>query len=210
LGTYSRFARELDDEYRNYHARNSRLTADALKAVIELPFDLDDAAGPTAEELQAETGVSEEPAGPGPTAEAKTEQTQSSFFDVTKFRIFGGGGSNKNKKQEIGQGTAQPKWKELPQGVAWCFQERHLSKKLKILRSKIDDLNMMGANLVRSVDLESNIGREMQGGIAFKDFVAHRSLQKKAEDYVNGVQGTYLPCWARSSNSRHSHYHGRT
>ncbi|KAI3316640.1 hypothetical protein HD806DRAFT_527702 [Xylariaceae sp. AK1471] len=176
LNTYSRFARELDEDYQKYVVRSS-LLVDAASAKIELPLDLDDETDDlTAEELEAEKSEPDRP-------DAIVKQKPSGLFN-----LFGGRGDT-NKQEKVKSVILPVKWKELPQGIAWCFQERHLNKSLRILKDKNDTLNTLSPCLVISLDRSSTIGRQVETGRAYKDYRGHMLLQQKAKDYASGRPG---------------------
>jgi hypothetical protein len=180
LDTYSRFARELDEDYQKYFVKSSLLIADAANATIELPIDLDDAVDPTAEELEAEKSAPDR-------LDAIVKQKPSGLFN-----LFGGRADT--DKQEKAKSVILPaKWKELPQGIAWCFQERHLNRSLKTLKDKNDTLNTLSPLLVISLDRSSTVGRQVDTGRAYKDYRGHMLLQEKAKDYASGRSGN--PVW---------------
>jgi hypothetical protein len=182
LHTYSRFARELDEDYQKFYVQRSLLATDTTRAKIELPGDLDDGIDLTAEELEAEKNV---PDGLS-ASDAMVKPKRNGIF-----YIFGDNSSS-SKKQEREKAVVLPsKWKELPQGVAWCFQERHLNKSLKILKEQINELYTWSPYLVTSLDQSSTIDLKVVTGRAFKDFKGHMLLQQKAKDYVNGEKGKH-------------------
>ncbi|KAI1350385.1 hypothetical protein F5Y01DRAFT_286160 [Xylaria sp. FL0043] len=138
--------------------------------MITLPPDLDDAVDPTTEELNAEKGVLE--GTPGSDGKALPQQT--GLF----HRLFGG--SNSNKQPTV---VLKANWREIPQGIAWCFQERQLNKSLKKLRNSVKDLLDLSPALLASLDQNSAIANTVNTGRAFKDFRGHMRLQQMAKDY---------------------------
>ncbi|KAI1280219.1 hypothetical protein F5Y07DRAFT_387067 [Xylaria sp. FL0933] len=177
LSTYSRFAGQLDDEYQKYYVQTSLLAADTKKIMITLPPDLDDAVDPTTEELNAEKGVLEGTPG----SDAKTVPQQTGLF----HGFFGG--SNSNKQPTV---VLKAKWREIPEGIAWCFQERQLNKSLKKLRNRVKDLNDLSPALLVSLDQNSAIAHTVNTGRAFKDFRGHMRLQQMAKDYKDEIPGS--------------------
>ncbi|KAI1126010.1 hypothetical protein F5Y10DRAFT_245896 [Nemania abortiva] len=167
LNTYSQLAREVDEEYQKYCGEKSILATDANKAAIELPPDLDEAIGLIDQNPDADS-----------VSDASVQLKPSGFFGIFS-----------SKKPEKSSTEVVPfKWKELPQGISWCFQERQLNKSLNILKAKITELYGLSPSLVTGLDISSMVGRKVStGGGAFNVFKGHMQLQKLAKDNASGV-----------------------
>jgi hypothetical protein len=158
----------LDEEYQKYYSQ-SVITQKTTVITIELPFDLHDGVGPTDEELRAEKNLPNEP------PEPRSNNPFRSFFGI-----------DNNKKPEKVSMAPSHTWRELPQGIVWCFQERQLNKSLHILKDKTNDLLALIPSLVASVSVDSKVGKLFDSGAAFQDCRGHMGLQQKARDYATG------------------------
>ncbi|KAK5625622.1 hypothetical protein RRF57_001338 [Xylaria bambusicola] len=183
LSPYSQVASQLSEEYQKYYTQRSLLARGTKGTTIELPLDLDDAIDPIDQELKNGKYALDEPSGSN--AEAPSNKTNF-------FRGIFGGGSNSKRPGKQPSVILQAKLKELPEAIAWCFQERQLNKSLKILQSKLDELDFLSPSLVSSLDRSSTIGRKVDNDTTFRGFKGHMVLQQMARDYVNGVPGTGL------------------
>lgn len=79
--------------------------------------------------------------------------------------------------------------KELPEGIAWCFQERQLKKSLKTLKENVNDLYGFCPLLIMDLDLGRAIGPKVNTGRAFNEIKVHERLQKIATKHDNGMSG---------------------
>jgi len=178
LNTYSSVARQMDEEYTKYSPEKALFPADASKPLLELPIDLDDAAGLTDGELNAEKPSADGPPVAKPKPEAATSGLLARFF---------------NKPQDEKQTyNAQFKWKEIPQAFSWCFDQRRLQKFLDVLSGKIDNLEGFGPYLVASLDPNSTIRRKLENPgstRAFRDYHGHLLLQEKANSVNTNPKG---------------------
>ncbi|KAK0734620.1 hypothetical protein B0T26DRAFT_670890 [Lasiosphaeria miniovina] len=206
LNAYATVAREMDEEYARYSERAFVLT-DASKALLELPLDLDDAAGPTKAERDAEKCAAEDAAencaaedaaaaAAAAAPNAKPEPQERGFWN-----IFGKKQDEKQADKQVDkqadkqadQTRSGVRWKEIPRAFAWCFEVRRLRKSLKVLTGKIDKLLLLGPYLVATLDHNSTVGQTIQtadSGRAFQSYRAHLMLQKKAADVKSGVKLT--------------------
>ncbi|KAI0100770.1 hypothetical protein GGR51DRAFT_344546 [Nemania sp. FL0031] len=170
MNPYSQLAREVDEEYQRYCGQSSILAADAKTAAMELPPDIDEAIGLTVKDLDTES-----------VSDGDVQPKSGGFFS-----FLSGGGPNK-KLEKSSSEIAPFKLKELPQGIAWCFQERQLTKSLNILKSKVTELYGLSPSIVMGLDLNSIVGRKVNtGGGTFNVFKGHMQLQKMAKDNASG------------------------
>ncbi|KAK3382673.1 hypothetical protein B0T24DRAFT_517082 [Lasiosphaeria ovina] len=191
LNAYATVAREMDEEYAKY-SESAFVLTDASKTLLELPSDLDDAAGPNKAERDAEKCAAEDAAAAAAAAaaapNAKPEPEERSFWN-----IFGKKQDEKQVDKQGGQTGSGVQWKEIPRAFAWCFEVRRLRKSLKVLAGKIDKLLLLGPYLVATLDQNSTVRQKIQtadSGRAFQNYRAHLMLQKKADDVKGGVKLT--------------------
>ncbi|KAI1110060.1 hypothetical protein F5Y14DRAFT_430119 [Nemania sp. NC0429] len=184
LNTYSRLARELDEEYQNYHTKRLELPSGAEIVAIKLPLGLDDAIEPTPEELEAERDASNEPQPPVPDVIARPKP--GGFFGSILNR--GGRKEKEREKEKDPAKTSQFRVRELPDGIAWCFQERQLKKSLKTLKENVNDLYGFSPFLIMDIDLGGAIGPKASTARAFGEIKVHKQLQTIAEKHGTGLQ----------------------